>query len=151
MLKSLIRTNSWQQLPQESGLGVRLFMTYFQDLERWCKLCSPEAQADIALSLGHSSVLLQRSKEKLFKLASSSIWRSQQSKVLFMDDKKSVSLNAPTVVPVWGILLTNWAVSPSGTNNCFLFLPIRTCSMLTKTGPLSCTRFVPLALGCSEF
>lgn len=44
------------------------------------------------------------------------------------------------------ILLTNWALNHSWTNKCFLFLPIRTFSMLTTTGPFSCTRFAPLAL-----
>lgn len=38
-----------------------------------------------------------------------------------------------------------------GTNKCLLFLPIRTCFMLTTTGPLSSTRFAPLTLvGCSD-
>ncbi|XP_034406457.1 disks large homolog 2-like [Cyclopterus lumpus] len=39
-----------------------------------------------------------------------------------------------------GGTISNRALNTSGTNNCFLFSPIRTCSMLTATGPLSCTR-----------
>lgn len=70
---------------------------------------------------------------------------------LFRDDKKfhwmpPSHLSNSCLVPFWSdILPTNWALTPSGTNNCFLFLSIRTCSMLTTTGPLSCTRFAPLA------
>lgn len=33
----------------------------------------------------------------------------------------------------------------SMTNSCFFFLPIRTFSLLTAAGPLTCTRSVPLA------
>lgn len=60
--------------------------------------------------------------------------------------QKFVASNASgSLMHLRWLLTANCALNPFETNSCFLFLPIRTCSMLTTTGPLSCTRFVPLA------